>query len=83
MKTKLLLEYFDIKTHLFIGDIDISHYDLNILNEIVPPEAEADYEYCESAFIEEDSFMALQQIISELKEFNYKNYIFNIITRRI
>lgn len=78
-----MLEYFDIKTEVFIGEIDISYYDLNILNEIVPPEAEADYEYCESAFIEEDSFIALQQIISELKEFNYEDYIYNIITRRI
>lgn len=68
---------------MFIGEINISDYDLEILNQLCPPEIEDDLEYCTSAFIEEESFLLLQAYIKELKTFAYEDYIYNIITRGI
>lgn len=81
--TELLIEYYTSEGERFIGEINISGYDLVIINKLCPPEIEDDFEYCTSAFIEKESFLLLQDYIHELKVFTYEDYIYNIITRGI
>ncbi len=47
------------------------------------PEMEDDLEYCDGVFVEKESFLLLQNYIRELKEFDYEDYCYNIITRGI
>ena len=83
MKTELLIEYYDPATETFVGEIDISAYDLATINRICPPQIEDDFTYCDSAFVEKEMFPALQSYILELSGFVYETYIYNIITRRV
>lgn len=81
--TELLIEYYANNSDNFIGQIELSKYDLAILNKLCPPEIKDDFEYCNGAFIERESFLLLQDYVVELKEFSYKDYVYNIITRGI
>jgi hypothetical protein len=81
--TQLLIEYYAVDDDKFIGEIDISGYDLTTINKLCPPEIEDDFEYCDSAFIEKESFLLLQNYIRELKGFAYEDYCYNIITRGV
>lgn len=82
--TQLLIEYYSIEEdEKFAGDIDISRYDLSIINKLCPPEIADDFEYCDGAFIEKESFLLLQDYILELKPFIYENYTYNLLTRGV
>lgn len=81
--TQLLIEYFAVEEDKFIGEIDISNYDLATINNLCPPETADDLEYCDCGFIEKEQFLLLQNYIDELKSFCYEDYVYNIITRGI
>lgn len=81
--TQLLIEYYAVDSDSFIGEIDISNYDLAAINKLCPPEIEDDFEYCDSVFIEKEQFLLLRDYIDELKPFVYEDYVYNIITRGI
>lgn len=83
MQTELLIEYFDLETDEFAGEIVISAYDLKQINQICPPELEGDWEYCDGVFLEEEMFLRLRELITELSGFNYPDYSYGIITRRM
>jgi hypothetical protein len=83
MKTELLVELYDVKTHSFVKEFDISSYNLAKINEICLPEDEGDFEYIESKFVEENEFKKLKIYISELSNYNYDDFIYNIITRSV
>jgi|GEM_PF-2739075 len=83
MKTELLIEYFDFETDLIVGEIDISKYDLKIINKICPPRYEDDYEYANGHELEEGEFKELKQYITELKDMEFSKYSYGIITRSI
>lgn len=81
--TQLLIEYYAVDSDSFVGEIDISNYDLATINKLCPPEIEDDFEYCDSVFIEKEQFLLLRDYIDELKPFVYEDYVYNIITRGI
>jgi hypothetical protein len=83
MKTELLIELYHTQEDAFLREINISNYDLRILNKIVPPDPEDDFEYCNSAFIEKDEFEKLRAYVKELSDLQYEDFIYNIITRSI
>lgn len=81
--TQLLIEYYAVDSDSFVGEIDISNYDLATINKLCPPEIEDDFEYCNGVFVEKESFLFLKDYIDELKDFNYEDYHYNILTRGI
>lgn len=81
--TELLIEYYAVEGDEFIGEINISTYDLASVNKICPPEIVDDLHYCDGGFIEKEQFLLLQDSIDELKTFVYEDYIYTIITRGI
>jgi hypothetical protein len=83
MTTQLLFEIFEKEGDRFVKDIDISHYDINTLNEICPPEDEGDIYYCNGFFIEENQFLELKKIISEIEKYDYEMYDYNLTTRSL
>jgi hypothetical protein len=83
MKTVILIEYFDLETELFIGEIDISKYDLKKINQICTPWMKDDLEYCCGNEIKKDEFAKLQEYIGELKSMDFDKYGYDIITRQI
>lgn len=83
MKTELLIELYSIDNDRFLREINISDYDLKKINKICPPEIPDDFDYCNSTFIEEASFIKLKKYIKELSILEYKDYIYNIITRSL
>ena len=78
--TKLVIEYADLKSDKIIGEIDISTYDLAVINQLCPPEIADDLEYCNGGFIEKDQFSLLQEYITELKPFTFGEYDYCIMT---
>lgn len=78
---KLLIELFDRKTEKFVRNIDISHYDLNKINKICPPEDPYDIEYCDGIDVEEQQYILLKRYITELSDLNYEDFFVNICTR--
>jgi len=83
MKTLLLIEFFEKEGDKFVKDIDISHYDINTLNEICPPEDDGDIYYCDGFFIEEYQFILLKKIITEIEKYDYEMYDYNLCTRSV
>ncbi|PHR44315.1 MAG: hypothetical protein COA32_14980 [Fluviicola sp.] len=82
MKEKeLLIEFYHVKNHSFIKEIDITKYSLQRINEICPPNDEGDFEYCNSRYVREYEFDILKNYITELSDYNYRDFIYNIITR--
>ncbi len=82
MKTVILIEYFDLETELFIGEIDISKYDLKKINQICTPWMKDDWEYCNGHEIEKDEFEKLQEFIEEIRGMDFDKYNYGIITRQ-
>lgn len=78
--TKLIIEYADPESDKIIGEIDISHYDLSVINQLCPPEISDDFEYCNGGFMEKEQFPLLQEYIIELKDFAYEDYSYCIMT---
>lgn len=83
MKTELLIEMYQIDGESFIKELDISIYNLKKINKICPPEDPFDVEYCDGLFLEEENFIELKQYIKELKDYNYQDYTYNLITRQV
>ena len=83
MKTELLIEFFDLETEYYVGEINISKYDLKKINNICPPEWEDDYEYTNGNELNEKEFNELKKYIHELENMNFSKYSYGIITRQI
>ena len=83
MKTQLLIELYDKKTENFIKEIDISHYNLEEINKICPPEDPLDIEYTDGIDLMEEQFILFKKYIKELKDIEYNDFYVTIITRRI
>ncbi|RYJ42423.1 hypothetical protein NU09_2209 [Flavobacterium beibuense] len=89
MKTVLLIEYFDRETELFVGEIDISKYDLKKINSICPPLTAKDYpiypeegddKYINGYDFNEKEFNELKEYIHELKNMDLSKYVYSIGT---
>jgi len=83
MKTELLIEYFDLETEYFIGEIDISKYDLKKINNICHPRWEEDYQYANGHELDKREFNELKKYIEELQNMDFSKYSYGIITRQI
>lgn len=83
MKTELLLEMYNVENEKFVKEINISHYDLKVLNKMFPPYEEFDYEYTQGYEIEKEDFDLLRKYIKEIKAYNFEDYLYSIITRQI
>lgn len=75
-----MIEYADPEVEKIIGEIDISSYDLSVINQLCPPEIADDLSYCNGGFIEKEQFSLLQQYITELKPFVFEEYDYCIMT---
>lgn len=83
IQTQLLIELFDLKTEKLIREIDISHYDLRMINKICPPEDPDDIEYTNSNYVTTEQFSKLKKYITEIADIDGEEYIVNICTYRI
>ncbi|WP_300663735.1 hypothetical protein [Fluviicola sp.] len=83
MKTKLLLTVFEKTGEKLVREIDISHYSLEKINKICPPDLPGDFQYCDGHFVEEEQYLKLKEFITEFSDYNYNDYDFNIGTFRI
>lgn len=83
MKKKLVIEIYRIVEEDFFDEINISHYSLDKINKICPPEDLLDIEYTDSLFLEENDFNNLKKYIVELEKYKYSDFTYGIITRRI
>lgn len=79
---ELYLQIFEKIGDGFILEMNISKYDITILNEICPPEEEGDYYYCGGYFIEEFQFNKLKKIIKELANYDYDSYDYNFLAKQ-
>lgn len=83
MTTQLLMEIFDKETEDFLYEIDLSNYDLKMINKICPPEEGLDYNYTDGREIDKNDVHNLSKFIVELKDLKFEKYSMGIITRRI
>lgn len=83
MNTKLLLTVFEKTGDKLVKKIDISHYDLEEINAICPPDLPGDFMYCDGHFVEEEQYLKLKEFITEFSDYSYKDYDFNIGTVRV
>ncbi|MCI4444115.1 MAG: hypothetical protein JHC39_11500 [Lentimicrobium sp.] len=83
MAKELLIEIYRIEEEDFFDEIKISHYSLDKINKICPPEDPFDIEYTDSLFLEENDFDNLKEYIVELRKFKYSDYTYGLITRRV
>jgi len=83
MITELLIEYFDLETEFFVGEINISQYDLAKINIICPPFYEADWHYANGHELDGEEFAKLKEFIKELEDMDFYRYSYSIQTRQI